>query len=119
MSFGNPEHNKEQGLDTSSPEAKIAEVQAKIAATERGIKLAARLTDPERVQEMENKKAVFEATLAQLKADEQLGDLDFTPPVEKPPKLDNRFDVVKDGTPVIGQEARDADRFDRPRSVNR
>jgi hypothetical protein len=94
MSFGSPEKNSPDNdidldfmhLDTNSPEAKVKDLQDKIAATERGIALAQKLNDPGRVAEMEAKKRGFEATIAEIQSGKPKE-------VEKPNPA-NRFDVA-------------------------
>jgi hypothetical protein len=84
MSFS-PE-NKTNSLevqDHSDPASKIAATKAMIKKLEGMIQMATTAGKPEIAAELEFRKASNEATLQSLQQEADLGDLDFTSPVEK------------------------------------
>ena len=74
-----------ESLDTYDPAVKIAELTAKIASTERGIRLAQQLKDEARISDLQERKNAFEKTILTLQAEL---------PKNNQPTVENKFDVA-------------------------
>lgn len=86
-----PKNTLEGGIDTADKAKKIADLEARIEAANRGVKLAESLNDPTRVDDLLLQRKKLELTLQEL-----AGDLDFT---AKP------ADLVDDATAMRLEEA--------------
>ncbi len=96
MSF-NPENktNSLEAQDHSDPSSKIAATEAMIKKLEGMIQMATTTGKLEIAEELAFRKKTNEATLQSLQQEADLGDLDFTTPVEQPKdKPVRNFDVA-------------------------